>query len=98
MEKINTHKIKSIIYNGLRNLDLSQLNKEELKKANEILEYLEICLSVKIQWHTNVQTARKNLMVNLTLNVDVCLIRGFVVINVMLLGTINIGESWKLNL
>jgi len=98
MEKINTHKIKSIIYNGLRNLDLSQLNKEELKKANEILEYLEICLSVKIQWHTNVQTVRKNLKVNLTMNVDVYLILGFVVINVMLLGTINIGESWKLNL
>ena len=66
--KINTNKIKSIIYNGLRNIDLSQLNQEELKKANEILEYLEICLSVKIQWHTNVQTARKNFSVDLNLN------------------------------
>ena len=46
--KINTNKIKSIIYNGLRNIDLSKLTKEENIKANEILEYLEICLSVKI--------------------------------------------------
>ena len=49
MDKINTNKIKVLIYNGLKNIDLSKLNKEELKKANEILEYLEICLSVKIQ-------------------------------------------------
>jgi len=49
MDKINTNKIKVLIYNGLKDLDLSKLNKEELKKANEIIEYLEICLSVKIQ-------------------------------------------------
>ena len=49
MDKINTNKIKTIIYYGLKNIDLSKLNKEELIKANEILEYLEICLSVKIQ-------------------------------------------------
>jgi hypothetical protein len=49
MDKINTNKIKVLIYNGLKDLDTSSLNKLELKKANEILEYLEICLSVKIQ-------------------------------------------------
>ena len=48
MDKINTNKIKSIIYNGLKDIDLSKLNNLELKKANEIIEYLEICLSVKI--------------------------------------------------
>jgi hypothetical protein len=47
-QTINTNKIKSIIYNGLKDIDSSDLTIEEIKKFNEILEYLEICLSVKI--------------------------------------------------
>jgi len=47
--KIDTHKIKVLIYNGLKEIDTSSLNNKELKKYYGILEYLEICLSVKIQ-------------------------------------------------
>ena len=104
MEENQFHKFlikEVIIEEPLKAFKGKFTNAETIQKLSQINAMISLWCYKNYETepvYYNVQTARKNLKVNLTLNVDVYLILDFVVISVMLLGTIYTEKKWKLNL